>query len=309
MIAIGTSHGHILAFEVTQTLRWAHQDKHTQGAVAALAFNPDCTRLLAGYARGLIIMLDTQTGNVLRSLFDVVTPNTGILHVKWTSRSALALCADSGGSVWSLNFTRKLGIRGCSSRCLFSGARGEVCALEPLIMDSITSNSSNQDHDLDQYCIVALATLSKYFIVTVRPRLRVIKYHLLHGPPECLPLLAWQMVLIQASDTTRSVDPVIVVGRGNQIYFHQLFMANGRISLLYLRHIQLQSNLLSTHWLGTKCVGCLDTSEILHLYDVRSSKEIECIDLANVGLVYGSAQFKGLATGGMFVIMSIFFQI
>ncbi|KAH8274274.1 hypothetical protein KR026_002590 [Drosophila bipectinata] len=291
-IAVGTSHGHILNFDVTQTLRWAHQDKHGQGAVASLAFNADSTRLLAGFARGLVTMLDTQTGDVLRELFDVITPNTGVLHVKWTSRSSLALCADAGGSVWSLSFTRKLGIRGCSSRCLFSGARGEVCAVEPLIMDA------HGRHELDQYCIVALATLSKYFIVTVRPRLRVIKYHVLQGPPDCLPLLAWHLVLIQAADASRSVDPVIVVGRGNQLFFHQLFVSNGRITLLYLRHVQLQGNLLSAHWLGPKCVASLDTAEILHLVDVRSSKELECMDMANAGLVYGSAQFKGLATGG-----------
>ncbi|XP_017489159.1 PREDICTED: vacuolar protein sorting-associated protein 8 homolog [Rhagoletis zephyria] len=290
LIAIGTSHGHILNFDITQTLRWAHQDKHGQGAVSALAYNPDCSRLLAGFARGLVIMIDTQSGDVLRNLFDVITPNTGALHIKWTSRPALALCSDSGGSVWSLSFTRKLGIRGCSSRCLFSGARGEVCTLEPLMIDS--------SHELDQYCIVALATLSKYFIVTIRPRLKVIKYHALQGPADCLPLLAWQMVLIQAADTSRSVDPVIVVGRGNQLFFHQLFMANGRITLLYLRHVQMQTNLLSVHWLGPKCVACMDISEILHLIDVRSSKELECIDMANAGLVYGSAQFKGLATGG-----------
>lgn len=291
-IAVGTSHGHILNFDVTQTLRWAHQDKHSQGAVSSLAFNTDSTRLLAGFARGLVTMIDTQSGDVLRELFDVITPNTGVLHVKWTSRSSLALCADAGGSVWSLSFTRKLGIRGCTSRCLFSGARGEVCAVEPLIMDV------QGRHELDQYCIVALATLSKYFIVTVRPRLRVIKYHALQGPAECLPLLAWHLVLIQAADTSRSVDPVIVVGRGNQLFFHQLFVANGRITLLYLRHVQLHSSLLSAHWLGPKCVASLDISEILHLVDVRSSRELECMDMANAGLVYGSAQFKGLATGG-----------
>ncbi|XP_053952628.1 vacuolar protein sorting-associated protein 8 homolog [Anastrepha ludens] len=290
LIGIGTSHGHILNFDITQTLRWAYQDKHGQGAVSALAYNPDCTRLLAGFARGLVIMIDTQSGDVLRNLSDVITPNTGVLHLKWTSRPALALCSDSGGSVWSLSFTRKLGIRGCSSRCLFSGARGEVCTMEPLLMDN--------SHELDQYCIIALATLSKYFIVTIRPRLKVIKYHALQGPANSLPLLAWQMVLIQAADTTRSVDPVIVVGRGNQLFFHQLFMANGRITLLYLRHVQIQTNLLSVHWLGPKCVACMDVSEILHLIDVRSSKELECIDMANAGLVYGSAQFKGLATGG-----------
>ncbi|XP_052846623.1 vacuolar protein sorting-associated protein 8 homolog [Drosophila gunungcola] len=291
-ISIGTSHGHILNFDVTQTLRWAHQDKHGQGAVASLAFNADSTRLLAGFSRGMVAMLDTHTGDLLRELFDVITPNTGVLHVKWTSRSSLALCADAGGSVWSLSFTRKLGIRGCQSRCLFSGARGEVCAVEPLIMDA------QGRHELDQYCIVALATLSKYFIVTVRPRLRVIKYHVLQGPPDCLPLLAWHLVLIQAADTTRSVDPVIVVGRGNQLFFHQLFVSNGRITLLYLRHVQLQGSLLSAHWLGPKCVASLDTAEVLHLVDVRSSKELECMDMANAGLVYGSAQFKGLATGG-----------
>ncbi|KAH8302034.1 hypothetical protein KR044_001966 [Drosophila immigrans] len=291
-IAVGSSHGHILNFDVTQTLRWAHQDKHSQGAVSSLAFNADSTRLLAGFARGLVTMIDTHSGDVLRELFDVITPNTGVLHVKWTSRSSLALCADAGGSVWSLSFTRKLGIRGCSSRCLFSGARGEVCAVEPLIMDV------QGRHELDQYCIVALATLSKYFIVTVRPRLRVIKYHALQGPANCLPLLAWHLVLIQAADTSRSVDPVIVVGRGNQLFFHQLFVANGRITLLYLRHVQLHNSLLSAHWLGPKCVASLDTAEILHLVDVRSSRELECMDMANAGLVYGSAQFKGLATGG-----------
>ncbi|XP_068142955.1 vacuolar protein sorting-associated protein 8 homolog [Drosophila tropicalis] len=293
-IAVGTSHGHILNFDVTQTLRWAHQDKHSQGSVSSLAFNGDSSRLMAGYARGLVIVMDTQTGDALRELFEVITPNTGVLHVKWTSRSSLALCADAGGSVWSLSFTRKLGIRGCQSRCLFSGARGEVCAIEPLLMEGFGSRR----HDLDQYCIVALATLSKYFIVTVRPRLRVIKYHSLQGPADCLPLLAWHLVLIQAADATRSVDPVLVVGRGNQLFFHQLFVANGRITLLYLRHVQLHSNLLSAHWLGPKCVASLDTSEVGHLIDVRSSKEMECMDMANAGLVYNSAQFKGLATGG-----------
>lgn len=52
------------------------------------------------------------------------------------------------------------------------------------------------------------------------------------------------------------------------------------------------------HWLGPKSLACLDTTEVLHLNDVRTNKELECIDLAGAGLVYGSAQFKGFATGG-----------
>ena len=42
----------------------------------------------------------------------------------------------------------------------------------------------------------------------------------------------------------------------------------------------------------------IDTSEIFHLYDVRNQEKLESIDLSDVQLVYGSAFFKGLATGG-----------
>lgn len=126
MIAVGTSHGYILAFDNLQALRWCCQEYTSQGAVSALAFNDGSTRLLAGFARGQIIMIDTSSGDVLRSMPDVITPNSGVLHLKWTEGSSAALCSDSGGSVWTLNFTRRLGIRGCDSRCIFSGARGEV---------------------------------------------------------------------------------------------------------------------------------------------------------------------------------------
>lgn len=126
MIVIGTSHGHILAFDNAQVLRWCCQEHAAQGAVSALAFNEDGSRLLAGFARGHIIMIETSSGDTIRSMSDVITPNSGVLNIKWTESSSIALCSDAGGSVWTLNFTRRLGIRGCDSRCIFSGARGEV---------------------------------------------------------------------------------------------------------------------------------------------------------------------------------------
>lgn len=295
MIAVGTSHGFILAFDSAQTLRWCclEGQKKQQGAVSSLSFNSDDTRLLAGFSRGAIFMINTQTGNVIRALMDVITPNAGILNIKWTLRPTLALCLDSGGSVWSLGFTRRMGIRGCDSRCLFSGARGEVCALEPLIIhDELHPIQHN-------FNLVALATLSKFFILMIRPRLKVVKYHLLQGPPDSLPLLSWQMVLIQSADSTRSVDPVLATGRGTSLYFHQLTYHNGRISVMFLRHITLSFNLLALHWLGSKNIACIErNSEILHLIDVRSNCELESIDISNFGIVYSSAQFKGIATGG-----------
>ena len=295
MVAVGTSHGFILAFDSTQTLRWCclEGQKKQQGSVSSISFNSDDSRLLAGFSRGAILMINTMTGDVLRTLLDAISPNAGVLNIKWTSRPTLALSLDSGGSVWSLSFTRRMGIRGCDSRCLFSGARGEVCALEPLII-------SDERHPLQQnYTLVALATLSKFFILMIRPRLKVVKYHMLNGPPDSLPLLSWQMVLIQSADSSRSVDPVLATGRGSSLYFHQLTFVNGRLSVTFLRHINVTYNLLALHWIGPKNIACVErNSETIHLIDVRTSRELESIDASNFGIVYSSAQFKGIATGG-----------
>lgn len=295
MVAVGTSHGFILAFDSTQTLRWCclEGQKKQQGAVSSMSLNSDDTRLLAGFSRGAILMINMMTGDVLRTLLDAISPNAGVLNIKWTSRPTLALSLDSGGSVWSLSFTRRMGIRGCDSRCLFSGARGEVCAIEPLVVN-------DERHPLQEnYSLVALATLSKFFILMIRPRLKVVKYHMLNGPPDSLPLLSWQMVLIQSADSSRSVDPVLATGRGQSLYFHQLSYINGRISVTFLRHINLSYNLLALHWLGPKNIACIErNTETLHLIDVRSSRELESVDASSFGIVYSSAQFKGIATGG-----------
>lgn len=267
--------------------------KKQQGAVSSLSFNVDDSRLLAGFSRGAILMINTMTGDVIRTLLDAISPNAGVLNIKWTSRPTLALSLDTGGSVWSLSFTRRMGIRGCDSRCLFSGARGEVCALEPLIVP-------DERHPLHlNYSLVALATLSKFFILMIRPRLKVVKFFILNGPPDSLPLLSWQMVLIQSADSSRNVDPVLATGRGTSLYFHQLTYHSGRLAVTFLRHINLSYNLLALHWLGPKNIACLErNSETLHLIDVRTSRELESIDASGFGIVYSSAQFKGIATGG-----------
>lgn len=87
MIAIGTSHGHIMAFDILQTLRWCCQEYLQQGAVTTLAFNEESTRLLAGFARGYIVMIDTTTGDSLRVLSDAITPNSGVLNLKRTGNT------------------------------------------------------------------------------------------------------------------------------------------------------------------------------------------------------------------------------
>lgn len=236
-------------------------------------------------------MFDSYKGHVLRNMNAIATPNCGILHIKWTDKPTLALCSDTGGSVWSINFTRRLGIRGFDARCIFSGARGEVCCFEPLFFNG-------EYHPLRNYTIAAFVTLSKVFVVMIKPKLRVIKFHPLTGPPDCLPLLSWHLVLIQLADSTKTVDPVLATAKGSIIIFFQLTFNGGKVSLIFLRQVNLSCNLLSLHWISNKSIIYLDASETLHLLDVKSCKEIDVLDVSEIGLAYESALYKGLATGG-----------
>lgn len=103
-------------------------------------------------------MLDAIHGDVLRKLPDAHAPQSAVLHLRFTFISNLALCGDSSGCVFSLTFNRRLGVRTWDSRCLFSGARGEVCVFEPLIY-------GNDVQFLHQNVLVAMATLSKVLCV------------------------------------------------------------------------------------------------------------------------------------------------
>ena len=51
---------------------------------------------------------------------------------------------------------RLIGVRTCESRCLFSGSRGEVCAIEPLRM-----HHTVPDHPMKDVIILAMASLTK----------------------------------------------------------------------------------------------------------------------------------------------------
>lgn len=82
MLVVGTSHGLVLGFDSSQTLRWCDQETRHQGSVSALCFNHDGSRVLAGFARGHILMIDSSNGKVLRTLTDVHPLDTAVLHVK-----------------------------------------------------------------------------------------------------------------------------------------------------------------------------------------------------------------------------------
>ncbi|XP_064597923.1 vacuolar protein sorting-associated protein 8 homolog [Liolophura sinensis] len=297
LIAVGTSHGLVLVFDPKQVLKWCLGSTAVgaqYGSVSSLSFNRDCTRLLSGFAKGQITMWDLTTGKLLRTITDAHPAGTAVLHVKFTDSFTVAVCSDSGGSVFELEFKRLIGVRTCDSRCLFSGSRGEVCIVEPLHM-----NLTIKDHPMQDVMILAMGTLSKVLLVSLKPQLKVMFTHPLKGDSSTLPLLAWQFVIIQVSERDRVIDPVLAFARDSAIYFYQVVCNTPQdIKCQGLQKMEVPYRLLSIQWMNPRTLVCLDTAEKLHVIDVRSEEELEVIDISDVQLVYGSSHFKSLATGG-----------
>lgn len=298
LIAVGTFHGLVLVFDAEQALRWclgSIQLGEQYGSVSALGFNSDCSRLLCGYAKGQLTMWDLTSGRLLRTITDIHPPQMAILHAKFTDDPTLGICSDSGGSVYELSFRKLLNSRTCDSVCIFSGSRGEVCALEPLHV----SPEVAPRHPAQEVSLLALATVTKVIVVTVRPVLRVRFTHSLKAQPDTLPLLSWQFVVIQVSASARIVDPVLAFGRQSTLFFFQVNVSGpDQILFVPLQKVQLPYPVQAFTWLNSRTLAALDTAENLHVLDVRSQEELEVLDMSDVQMVYGTSHFRGHATGG-----------
>ncbi len=68
LIAVGTAHGFVLVFDSAQLLRWSLGGRsfgQEHGSVSALSFSPDSSRLLAGFAKGLLAEFDVASSGKL----------------------------------------------------------------------------------------------------------------------------------------------------------------------------------------------------------------------------------------------------
>ncbi|XP_073929720.1 vacuolar protein sorting-associated protein 8 homolog isoform X4 [Castor canadensis] len=273
LIAVGTSHGLALIFDQNQALRLCLGSTSVggqYGAISALSINNDCSRLLCGFAKGQITMWDLASGKLLRSITDAHPPGTAILHIKFTDDPTLAICNDSGGSVFELTFKRVMGVRTCESRCLFSGSKGEVCCIEPL-----HSKPELKDHPITQFSLLAMASLTKM-------------------DPSSVPLLAWHFVAV-----SNYVNPMLAFCRGDVVHFLLVKRdESGAIHVTKQKHLHLYYDLINFTWINSRTVVLLDSVEKLHVIDRQTQEELETVEISEVQLVYNSSHFKSLATGG-----------
>uniref|UniRef100_A0A4W6F925 VPS8 subunit of CORVET complex n=1 Tax=Lates calcarifer TaxID=8187 RepID=A0A4W6F925_LATCA len=305
VIAVGTSHGLALVFDTNQALRLCLGTKTTGaefGAVSALSINQDCSRLLCGFAKGQITMWDLANGKLLRTITDAHPPGTAILHVKFTDDPTLAVCNDSGGSVFELAFRRVMGMRSCDSRCLFSGSKGEVCCIEPL-----RAPPDLRDHPITHYSLLAMASLTKcicslflttqlcILVIGLKPSLKVwMTFPYSKSDPSSVPQLAWQFVPVQ-----KTVNPILAFCKGDTVHFLLVKKEEtGTIHVIKQRQLHLSCDIISLSWINSRTLVLVDSHEKLHVVDRPSQEVLETLDLEQVQLVYNSRHFKSLATGG-----------
>ena len=118
-IAIGTSQGLVLVFDGHQALKFSlgsgggivsggrgGGDQESTGggggAVSSMAFNPESSRLLVGYAKGQIVEFDLTSGKQTMALDEAHPPGSAVIHTKFTDDPSVALICDSGGSVYEV---------------------------------------------------------------------------------------------------------------------------------------------------------------------------------------------------------------
>ncbi|MBZ3881217.1 Vacuolar protein sorting-associated protein 8-like protein [Sciurus carolinensis] len=193
-----------------------------------------------------------------------------IVSAAFTDDPTLAICNDSGGSVFELTFKRVMGVRTCESRCLFSGSKGEVCCIEPL-----HSKPELKDHPITQFSLLAMASLTKM-------------------DPSSVPLLAWHFVAVH-----NYVNPMLAFCRGDVVHFLLVKRdESGAIHVTKQKHLHLYYDLINFTWINSRTVVLLDSVEKLHVVDRQTQEELETVEISEVQLVYNSSHFKSLATGG-----------
>ncbi|XP_037068487.1 vacuolar protein sorting-associated protein 8 homolog [Pollicipes pollicipes] len=129
----------------------------------------------------------------------------------------------------------------------------------------------------NQHMLVAMATMSKVIVVSVRPQLRVLFTHPLEAGPLHVPLLDWQFVVIRVSSGVNMVDPVLTFARKSTVYFYQVCCPAERVKFVPLQWVEFPFFVQNLHWISSRTLALIDGQEKLHLWDVRGQQQLEAV--------------------------------
>jgi len=168
-------------------------------------------------------------------------------HSKWGQLNKNKIKFRLRINFFKLEFKRTMGVRGANSTCLFSGSRGEVCQIEPLKFENfaetlvdkfsrksiVKKNLAGVQNLFSKFTLLAMASFTKIFVVTLKPKLTVLFTYPLTADPKYLPILSWQLVVVQKPEmvsendqkitqSKRFVSPILACARESVILFFQV---------------------------------------------------------------------------------------
>ncbi|KAJ8418661.1 hypothetical protein AAFF_G00001600 [Aldrovandia affinis] len=279
IIAVGTSTGQLLIFDPSQVLKLCLGSQGLgalHGPISALGLNRDGTRVLCGFARGQILQWDVESGKLLRTIANIVPVGNAVISLKFTDDPTVAVCNDSAGSVFELHFKRSLGAKTWDSHCLFNSEKGMVRCVEPLQVPEEFSG-----HPAAQLLLLAMVSLRKLLVVCQRPEPTVIHASsLVKAHSDCVPSLSWHFLRMEGS-----ADPALAFCQGSCVSLYQVKFASESISVVKLKELHFQFEIMNFKWLRPSTLLLVDTAERVHAVDRGSGEELQELELENMALV------------------------
>ncbi|KAI6236515.1 Vacuolar protein sorting-associated protein 8-like protein [Aphelenchoides besseyi] len=285
LIAIGTVRGLIALFDrkTGHLVQFMH-DKKEKCPVSALCFTPNGQKIAVGFSRGSLRIYRTTNDKLVDERLEAVQPGHGILHVVYISNSTLLLI-DSAGNAFEYREGRRSG-----TRCIFTGCKGEAVNV----------------HFVPSEKLLLLCTLKQVLLFnsatgTMKHQLRLL------ASPDAPPLMSSFVRRTQITSRAIATDTRFCLARGQSIsVFQAQTNAKGQFVCPLVKVIELSDRngndptvkLNQLIWLDEHHLLVSDTREQLSLIDVNRGKLIGNISISDVHLVYGTANFKGLSTGG-----------
>ncbi|VDN02696.1 unnamed protein product [Thelazia callipaeda] len=274
-IAVGTSRGLVLIFS-RETQKLVHSVTADGFPVSCLDFNQTGTLLAMGYSSGSLRIFDVAVGKVIDDVSDLAQSGQGLLQILFSASGRKLACLDSGGSVYELRLSGAVLSR--RIHCVFSGCHGEVVYLKML----------------DNGRILALLSLKKLFLVSIK-EMRLLYSIILNGPTNLPPLIDAQAVTVKGNSAVKTA--AFFLARGSKIEFYYIHGSSPNLKVIRYRVLSLDYDLINLKWVEQYYLIAIDASERVHVIDPVQS-DIAMEDICDVHLSYGTADFKGLSTGG-----------
>ncbi|KAI8929007.1 Golgi CORVET complex core vacuolar protein 8-domain-containing protein [Entophlyctis helioformis] len=314
VIAIGTSKSVVLLYDLAQNLLGILGDASPisasmYGAVTAVHISLDQKHVLAGYARGFVMVWDVQR----RASIKVVPPVTDmeqiggkkdghlsgapVIHLASLSATSF-VSADDRGSAFYHSVSRGIVLTSVKSTRIHGRplANPSQQSLPTTIFSVAALAPISGRHQTDQYRLVAIATPYKMAIMSMKP-VPQIQYRVpwdlsVESGPETTPrkpaeaaCLDWWSPVLQKNGSVAG-EPRLAYSHRNQVSFlsvtcsiSETDKSKRHIHFTPDGHCHLQDNIVALRWINESLVACVTRAEQLITVSTSSGMQLESVGI------------------------------